>query len=288
VWASSRTTRRRCARSGPTTGPRRALAEEVAALIRDHDVPLAAVPARWLAERAVWEALLPGLSPAELIDSLPRLSASGVLDDPDTAERVARAVADERRLRAARVHPLGLLAAFTRYAAGEEGAGAGRLVWTPARRILDALEAGFYAPFSVAEEAGRRWVIGLDVSEELARGGVAGVPGLTPRAAVAAMALVTAAVGAECHTVALGPDGPWELPITPRQRLNDVLEAMRALPPVAAVDCAQPVRWALERGVAADAFVVCCGGDRIMRGGGRTRPPTPCGATASKPASPPA
>ena len=61
------------------------------------------------------------------------------------------------------------------------------------RQIVDALDAAFYAAFGNVEPAGTRLLLALDVSGSMTCGTVAGVPGLTPRDASAALALVTAA-----------------------------------------------------------------------------------------------
>ena len=60
-------------------------------------------------------------------------------------------------------------------------------------QVVDALDAAFYAAFGNVEPANTRMLLALDVSASMTWGEVAGVPGLTPRDASAAMALVTAA-----------------------------------------------------------------------------------------------
>ena len=61
------------------------------------------------------------------------------------------------------------------------------------REIVDALDAAFYTAFENVEPTGKRLLLALDVSGSMVGGRVAGVPGLTPRDASAALALVTAA-----------------------------------------------------------------------------------------------
>jgi 60 kDa SS-A/Ro ribonucleoprotein len=82
------------------------------------------------------------------------------------------------------------------------------------------------------------------------------------------MALVTAATEPQ-HTIVAFTRGaypsPWSsigygsgitpLDISPRQRLDDVVQAVSNLP-FGGTDCALPMLWALENGVAADAFVI--------------------------------
>jgi 60 kDa SS-A/Ro ribonucleoprotein len=100
-------------------------------------------------------------------------------------------------------------------------------------------------------------------------GAVAGVPGLTPRLASAAMALVTAATEPGYQVVAFsapaggGYGGQWgggdpgltPLAISPRQRLDDVVRTTEAVP-MGGTDCALPMLWALKNRVEADVFVI--------------------------------
>ena len=69
------------------------------------------------------------------------------------------------------------------------------------REIVDALDAAFYTAFGNVEPAGKRLLLALDVSGSMAGGSVAGVPGLTPRDASAALALVTAATETQYEIV---------------------------------------------------------------------------------------
>ena len=76
-----------------------------------------------------------------------------------------------------------------------------------------------YASFGNVESTGKRLLLALDVSGSMGMGTVAGVPGLTPRVASAAMALITAAT--EQHHTFLGfAHELIPLAISPRQRTN--------------------------------------------------------------------
>jgi 60 kDa SS-A/Ro ribonucleoprotein len=102
-------------------------------------------------------------------------------------------------------------------------------------------------------------------------GQVAGIPGLTPRDASAALALVTAATEDRYEVVGFfagrrgwktgtnrmgwGEDGLTPLPISPRQRLDDAVEAVSDLP-FGGTDCALPMRYAQARGREIDTFVI--------------------------------
>ena len=113
------------------------------------------------------------------------------------------------------------------------------------------------------EPTGKRLVLALDVSGSMTGGRVAG-SSLTPREAAAAMALVTAATEEHWQVVGFTADAGkgWgtgavltPLPIGPSMRLDDAVRATSDLP-FGGTDCSLPMRWALEKGVKADAFVV--------------------------------
>src|SRR5262249_37571050 len=95
-----------------------------------------------------------------------------------------------------------------------------------------------------------------------------GVAGLTPRIASAAMSLVTAATETEHSFIAFtaaagGYGGQWgggesgisTLSISPRQRLDDVIEEV-GRHPMGGTDCALPMIWAQKHRVDVDTFVI--------------------------------
>jgi len=98
-----------------------------------------------------------------LIRNLATMTRVGVIapGSADTARVVAQ-LADAKRIRNARVHPIALLAALRTYDAGHGTRG--RAEWNPVREIVDALDAAFYAAFENVEPAGKRMLLALDVS----------------------------------------------------------------------------------------------------------------------------
>ena len=227
-------------------------AAEAAALIRAHDLPREAVPTPLLNEPQVWEALLERMPPAALVRSLAKLTAVGVLRPfSDAVPGVVSVLADAERIARARLHPLAILLGLRTYAAGQGDRGS--LRWEPVGAVVEALQAAFYTAFQAVEPAGKRCLLALDVSGSMAAGRVAG-SSLTPREASVAMALVTAATEPDTHLVGFC-DRLVPLPVTPSMRLDDAVRAVSALP-FGRTDCAQPMLYALERGIRADAFVV--------------------------------
>ena len=248
-------------------------AADVIPLVTEHRLPWEALRSEHLAAPEVWEALIPATGLGALVRNLGRMTANGALapGSPGTHAVLAR-LADTGALRAARLHPIAVLAALLTYRNGRGTRG--RLSWDPVPAIVDALDDTFYRAFGAVEPAGVRTLLALDVSGSMSAGVVAGVQGLSPRLASAAMAAVTLATEPEVSTVAFntlgdgawispngGRDGGWGYGITPlalstRQRLDDIVGAVSQFP-FCGTDCSLPMLYALDRGVAVDHFVVC-------------------------------
>ncbi|MBV9600395.1 MAG: TROVE domain-containing protein, partial [Chloroflexi bacterium] len=227
---------------------------EAVQLIREYRLPREAVPTQFLAAPEVWEALLETEMPiTALIRNLATLTRVGLLvPGGEASRRIVARLGDAGQLRAARIHPMAVLAALKTYAQGKGERG--KSTWTPVPQVIDALDAAFYATFQYVEPTGKCWLLALDVSGSMGMGTVAGVPGLTPRVASAAMALITAAT--EQHHTFLGfAHQLIPLAISPRQRLDDVVAAISGIP-FGGTDCALPMLWAIEHKAKVDVFVV--------------------------------
>jgi 60 kDa SS-A/Ro ribonucleoprotein len=243
-----------------------------AELVREYGLPREAVPTDHLASAEVWEALLEAMPMTALVRNLATMTRAGVLapGSAGTAKVVAQ-LGDRDRIRKARVHPIVLLAALRTYAAGHGVRG--RQSWTPVPQVVDALDTAFYTAFENVAPTGKRFLIALDVSGSMGGGFVAGVPGLSPRDASAALALVTAATETRYETVGFfAGNGGWKsrsrsqlrhgsmdgitpLAISPRQRLDDVVRTVSNLP-FGATDCALPMLYALAYDREVDVFVI--------------------------------
>jgi 60 kDa SS-A/Ro ribonucleoprotein len=118
------------------------------------------------------------------------------------------------------------------------------------------------------EPTGKNHLLALDVSGSMASGTIAGIPGLTPRVASAAMAMATARIEPQFSVVGFtattnghggqsggGDVGLMPLPISPKQRLDDVLKLLNGLP-FGGTDCSMPMIWATKNKVVVDTFVI--------------------------------
>ena len=168
------------------------------------------------------------------------------------------------------MHPIAVLAALRTYASGRGFRGHGE--WNPVREVVDALDTAFYTAFGNVEPAGKRLLLALDVSGSMTGGHVAGVPGLSPRDASAALALVTAATESQYEVVGFFAgkggfkkrgrqawsgytDGLTPIAISPRQRLDDAVKTVSDLP-FGGTDCALPMLYAQAREREIDTFVI--------------------------------
>jgi 60 kDa SS-A/Ro ribonucleoprotein len=131
------------------------------------------------------------------------------------------------------------------------------------RRIVDALDAGFYAAFGAVEPTGKRTLLALDVSGSMTAS-ISGLP-LTAREASAALALVTAATEEDYEVVAFSAVGDVPISyteaaiarvaISPRQRMDDVVRTVSDWN-FGRTDCALPMVWAQREGLEFDTFVI--------------------------------
>ncbi|MBV9867629.1 MAG: TROVE domain-containing protein [Abitibacteriaceae bacterium] len=232
---------------------RASTALEAALLIMEYRLPREAVPTQFLNDPAVWEALLESMPMTALIRNLATLTRIGLLTPMSaTTQRVREQVTNGEWLRKARVHPIAVLSALKTYAQGHGERG--QHTWQPVPDVIDALDKAFYLSFGNVTPTNKRLVLALDVSGSMTCGAIAGVPGLTPRVASAAMALITAATESSYQIMGFSTKF-MSLKITPRQRLDDALKVVDNLP-FSGTDCALPMLWAKEQKVEADAFVV--------------------------------
>lgn len=230
-------------------------------LIREHRLTHEMIPAERLGEAAVWEALLEDMPMAAMLRNLGRMTANGTLRHIAKATgMVTGRLGDAERIRKARVHPLAVLVALKTYQGGRGVRGA--LTWQPIPGIVDALDGAFYTAFGNVEPTGKRLMLALDVSGSMTMSEIGGMTGVTPRVGSAAMAMVTLAAEKTAHVVGFtGNNRTYDsttirpLDISPRRRLDDVVRYIDGLR-FGATDCSLPMRYALDKGLDIDAFVI--------------------------------
>jgi 60 kDa SS-A/Ro ribonucleoprotein len=245
--------------------------QRAATLVREYRLPREALKPEHLTSPEVWTALLQDMPMTALVRNLATMTRVGVITPgSDGTAAVVAQLSDGERIRKARIHPIAVLTALRTYGAGHGARGRG--VWNPVREVVDALDAAFYTAFENVEATGKRLLLALDVSGSMLGGQVGGIPGLTPRDASAALALVTAATESRYEIVGFfagdggfrqrgggrfagRADGLMPLSISPRQRLDDAVKTVSDLP-FGGTDCALPMLYAqaFEREI--DTFVI--------------------------------
>lgn len=245
--------------------------KEIIKLIQDHNLPREAIPTQFLNDPQVWEAMLPNMPLTAMIRNLATMTRIGLLTSMSAAEKqVVAKLTDSDALRKARVHPIAILAALITYKSGKSARGSA--TWNPIRGVIDSLDDAFYGTFGNVTPSGKNTLLALDVSGSMGGHMIAGIPGLDARTGSAAMALITANVessyefigftggrrswGGSSNGIVQLSDGPVSiLPISPKQRLDDVIRTISGLP-FGTTDCSLPFTWAMENKLPVEAFSV--------------------------------
>lgn len=246
-------------------------------LSMNKSLPWETVPSEFLKSPQVWRGLLPRMPLTALIRNLGRMTANGALKPMSKeTELVCEKLCNADALKRSRIHPLSILVALKTY---ESGKGVrGSLEWDPVAMVVDALDGAFYLAFGNVEASSRRLMLALDVSSSMRCSEISRMPGITPRIGSAAMALITAKVEPNHCFVGFTSAGHsgWRtsaeikpLPISSRQRLDDVVKAISGLP-FGGTDCALPMLYALKQELKIDTFVIYT--DSETWAGGRVHP----------------
>lgn len=222
-------------------------------LIKKYKLTWEFMPTKWLKSPEVWSALLPNIPLLALVRNLGRMTACGALKPMNrNVDIVCQKLEDTEYIRKSRLHPLSILVSLNTYTSGSGIRGS--LSWNPISQITDALDSAFYKSFGNVKPTGKRIALCLDVSGSMSMGEISGMTGITSRIGSSAMSLITAATEKR-YTIGAFSHQMVKVDISPRQRLNDVVNNVSGLP-FGRTDCALPMIHALEYGVEADAFII--------------------------------
>ena len=222
-------------------------------LIVTYRLPREALPTEALNKVEVWEALLQEMPMTAMIRNLGTMSKIGLIKPLSDAEKlVFQRLTDAERIRGAKVHPIQILSALRTYSSGRGVRSAAS--WNVSTRVVEALDEAFELSFGAVEPAGTRHLLGLDVSGSMTVGEIAGVPGLTPNVASAALAVVAART--EPWTASMGFDhGIRDLGVTARDSILDATKKV-SINNNGGTDASLPMTWALQNKIEVDTFVV--------------------------------
>ena len=222
-------------------------------LIVTYRLPREALPTEALNKVEVWEALLQEMPMTAMIRNLGTMSKIGLIKPLSDAEKlVFQRLTDAERLRGSKVHPIQILSALRTYSSGKGVRSAAS--WNVSTKVVEALDEAFELSFGAVEPAGTRHLLGLDVSGSMSWGEIAGVPGLSPSAATAALAVVAART--EPWTAIMGfADSFRNLGITAKDRVDVATKKVSDLT-FGRTDASLPMTWALQNKIQVDTFVV--------------------------------
>ena len=228
------------------------------------------VPSEMLDKPEVWRALTQDMPMTALLRDLATLTRVGVIAPMDSAEvcERLRGIGNPTVEDYARIHPISILSALLTYRAGKGVRG--KNTWIPVPQVIDALDDAFGRSFSQAPQTNKRLYLGIDVSGSMASGEVAGVPGLSPRMAAAAMAMAiarrepnyymagfAASPGEDSRLAYVNRQIPIMSPldITASDSISDAMQKTKDLP-FGRTDCALPMLHAMEMKMNVDCFLI--------------------------------
>jgi 60 kDa SS-A/Ro ribonucleoprotein len=243
--------------------------DEWAALTRQYSLTREMLPTEALKSPKVWEAMLDRMPMTALVRNLGNMTRIGLIKPMAVAtKRVLKQLGSKEQILKSKIHPIQLLYALKTYGSGMGFRG--QHSWQPVQQVVDALDEAFYTAFGNVEATGKNILIGLDVSGSM--GTHMSESNLTVREAASAMCMITARTepnhfiggftsgrGGYYGYRSTGireTDGFSPLKITPRQRLDTIVEYTRRLG-FGGTDCSLPMRYAIEKGMKdVDAFVI--------------------------------
>ena len=240
-----------------TAGP-----NDLARIIELRKLTWGMVPSEMLDKPEVWRALTQDMPMTALLRNLATLTRVGVIAPMDSAEvcERLRGIGNPTVEDYARIHPTSILSALLTYRTGKGVRG--KNTWIPVPQVIDALDAAFGRSFSQAPRTNKRLYLGIDVSGSMASGEVAGVPGLSPRMAAAAMAMAimagfAASPGESPILAYVNRQVPVMSPldITASDSISDAMQKTRDLP-FGRTDCALPMLDAMAKNIPVDCFII--------------------------------
>ena len=239
-------------------------------LIKENGLSWEMVPSEMLDKPEVWRALAQDMPMTALLRNLATLTRVGVIAPMDSAKVCERlgGIGNPKVEDYARIHPIAILSALLTHRAGKGMRG--KNTWIPVPQVIDALDAAFGRSFSQAPQTNKRLYLGIDVSGSMGNGEVAGVPGLSPRMAAAAMAMAIARREPNYYMAGFAgsPDERSKhtyvnrqvpvmspLNITASDSISDAMQKTQSLP-FGRTDCALPMLDAMEMKMNVDCFII--------------------------------
>jgi 60 kDa SS-A/Ro ribonucleoprotein len=230
-------------------------AEEVAALVREYNLPREALPTQFLSDVVVWEALLEKMPMTALIRNLGNMSKVGLLVPMSKASKlVVERLMNSVLIEKARVHPIQVLLAAKTYESGRGFRGAG--AWNAVPQVVDALDAAYYLSFGNVVSTNKRFYLGLDISGSMFGNEINGTS-IDAATASAAMAMVTLRAEENYYLAGFTHQMERISGLTAKSTLSQVFSKMREMSQrMRGTDCALPMLDAAKLKIPVDVFAV--------------------------------
>ena len=221
------------------------------ALIKEHRLPWEALPTEYNSDPDYWAAQLPTMGMTALVRNLGNMSRIGLIKPLSAAEKlIAERLSDEQVIRKSRLHPFNILVALKTYESGRGFRGSN--TWEVSQPVVAALDSAFYKAFKNVEPTGKRYLIGLDVSNSMSS--KMNNTNVSCCEATAALSLVTASTEKQVYIngfcdrfVDLGIHAGMSLSQATQRAQNRNFGN---------TDCAIPMLCALEKKLEVDVFIV--------------------------------
>lgn len=228
--------------------------DTVLRLIKKYNFVREHIPTRWLNERRVWEALLPGMPMTATLRNLNKMTAVGLFetDIGNVSLILVLAKLSKESILRSKVHPLQILIAIKMYSQGRGDLG--KLTWTPNQKIVGALNDAFYYAFDNVKPTGKRYLLALDVSGSMSGATVCGINCLSAAEVSCAMAMVYDHIEQSVDMMAFS-NIFVPVSVSASRRLDDNLSSMRKIN-FGSTDCSLPMTWATERNKEYDCIIV--------------------------------
>lgn len=224
--------------------------KEIAKIVSKYSLPREALPTEALNTLEVWDALLVDMPMTALIRNLGKMTQIGLLAPLSaSSDYVAGRLQDREELIRAKISPFQLLLALRTYANGHGALGS--LRWTPVPRIVDALDRAFEESFARVTPTHKRILVGVDVSGSM-QISCAGSPVLSAIEAAIAVAFFFVRTEKNVHVIEFDT-GAHEFPISPRQRLDNLLSNIKW---GGGTDLGVTVSYALDHKMPLDAILI--------------------------------
>ncbi|MCD4656470.1 MAG: TROVE domain-containing protein, partial [Planctomycetes bacterium] len=239
----------------------------VLSLVKQAKFPLEMIPTKWHSSN-VLSVVIEYIGYKSLIRNLAKFTHKEVFDDHEIVDYVVHKIIDPDIIIKSLIHPVSILSALKIYRSGKGYRS--NIEFKPNIEIIQALNKAFSLSFSNVQPTNKRIMLALDVSASMDYGNVLGIPFLTPRDVIAAIAKVTSEVEKKENLV-IGAftyyktssdffsyeDNFIKLSVETIQKisLEELINALKALP-FSRTDCSLPMRFALKHRIPIDAFVI--------------------------------